>query len=182
MRIYNAKNSLVDIPLPGSKVRVVIPAHSISQDVLPSDELFTMLATNYEASELALIVNGPFEVNLAAKSPAVTPMVVNSIDEAIKRFTEEDAKPELKIQPVAETPEPVEVPAPAVEEEKPEDKSVMNLNPAPEEDVKDEPEVPSFQEVNEVAGNVDVVEEAPAPTSEKPIERAKRKARRIKKG
>ncbi len=85
MRIYNAKNSQVDLPIAGN-TRVTIPAHSVSKDVMPSDEFLTMIAQTFEAHELALIVAGPYEINMCAKNPACTPLIVQSLDEAIERF------------------------------------------------------------------------------------------------
>ena len=115
MRIYNAKNSQVDLPIAGN-TRVTIPAHSVSKDVMPSDEFLTMIAQTFEAHELALIVAGPYEINMCAKNPACTPLIVQSLDEAIERFngpkpgveTVEKEYAEIadeKLKPVEETVE-----------------------------------------------------------------------------
>ena len=141
MRIYNAKNSQVDLPIAGN-TRVTIPAHSVSKDVMPSDEFLTMIAQTFEAHELALIVAGPYEINMCAKNPACTPLIVQSLDEAIERFngpkpgveTVEKEYAEIadeKSEPVEETAE--EEPAQFQEEKIEEEVSeVVDAEPAPE--------------------------------------------------
>ena len=141
MRIYNAKNSQVDLPIAGN-TRVTIPAHSVSKDVMPSDEFLTMIAQTFEAHELALIVAGPYEINMCAKNPACTPLIVQSLDEAIERFngpkpgveTVEKEYAEIadeKSEPVEETAE--EEPAQFQEEKIEEEVSeIVDAEPAPE--------------------------------------------------
>lgn len=150
MRIYNAKNSQVDLPIAGN-TRVTIPAHSVSKDVMPSDEFLTMIAQTFEAHELALIVAGPYEINMCAKNPACTPLIVQSLDEAIERFngpkpgveTVEKEYAEIadeKLKPVEETVE--EEPAQFHEEKIEEEVSeVVDAEPAPESVEEDEEEV-----------------------------------------
>lgn len=149
MRIYNAKNSQVDLPIAGN-TRVTIPAHSVSKDVMPSDEFLTMIAQTFEAHELALIVAGPYEINMCAKNPACTPLIVQSLDEAIERFngpkpgveTVEKEYAEIadeKSEPVEETAE--EEPAQFQEEKIEEEVSeVVDAEPAPESVEEDEEE------------------------------------------
>lgn len=86
MRIYNGKAASVEMPLFGDDVRVVAPGHGLSRDFMPNDTFLHLVAQSYEEDELALIVSGPFEINMMAKFPSLAPMVVQSIDEAIKRF------------------------------------------------------------------------------------------------
>ena len=85
MRIYNGTKSLVDVPLTG-RVRLTVPAHSVSKDFMPSDEFLKMIAQVYQSKDLALIVTGPYELNLCAKTPAIAPMIAYSLDEAVIRF------------------------------------------------------------------------------------------------
>lgn len=98
MRIYNAKKSQMDLPI-GSNTRLTIPSHSVSKDIMPSDDFLTLVASTFDETEIALIVAGAFEINMCAKNPACTPLVCQSLDEAIERFNptpkEEEVKPEV---------------------------------------------------------------------------------------
>ena len=105
MRIYNGKKSQVDLPLSGD-VRISIGPGSVSRDVMPSQEFLSLVATSYDETELALIIGGPYEVNMCAHIPAVAPLIVQSLDAAIQRFQ----------GPKAEPIKPVQVSAPVVEE------------------------------------------------------------------
>lgn len=90
MRIYNGKNSQVDLPL--ASQRITIEPMSVSKDIMPSSELLDLLSMSFDDSEIALIVSGPSEINLCAKTPACAPLVVQSLDEALIRFNK-DGKP-----------------------------------------------------------------------------------------
>lgn len=118
MRIYNGKNSQVDIPITNT-MRITIAPHSVSKDFLPNDEFLTIVPTAYTDKDIALIVGGPYEINMCAKAPAAAPLVVQSLDEAIERFTPKsevkkvvEAYAEKKEEEVVEEP----VIAPVVEE------------------------------------------------------------------
>lgn len=124
MRIYNGKNSLIDLPLT-NRVRLTIPAHSVSKEFMPSDEFLSMVVTAYSDTDIALIVSGPYELNLCAKNPVATPMIAYSLDEAVIRFngpaTADGDKEEItEIFPEPKTVEPepeVEQPVEEKEEE-----------------------------------------------------------------
>lgn len=103
MRIYNGKNSQVDIPL--ATQRVTIGPKSVSKDLMPSTEMLQLLSTSFDDSEIALIVSGPTELNLCAGVPSCTPLVVQSLDEALVRFNGGDVKPEPKPEKKEEEPE-----------------------------------------------------------------------------
>lgn len=122
MRVYNAKKAQIDFPLAGD-TRVTVPGFSVSRDLLPNEQFLTMICQSFEPDEIALIVSGPFEVGLCGKNPTVTPFIVNSLDEAIKRF---NAPAQGK-----STPKPEPAPAIEVVEEKVEE---------PAEEVVIEPE------------------------------------------
>jgi outer membrane biosynthesis protein TonB len=133
MRIYNAKNSQIDLPCGG--VRLTIQAKGLSRDFMPSEEFLNLIAASYERTELALIVGGPFEMNMCAKNAAVTDLVVQSIDEAIQRFNPTPVKV-MNPTPVKEevkVEEPVKEPEPEVEPE-------VESEPEPEKEVESEPE------------------------------------------
>ncbi len=86
MRIYNGKNSQVDIPITNT-MRITIAPHSVSKDFLPNDEFLTIVPTAYTDKDIALIVGGPYEINMCAKAPAAAPLVVQSLDEAIEHIS-----------------------------------------------------------------------------------------------
>ena len=121
MRVYNAKKAQIDFPLAGD-TRVTVPGFSVSRDLLPNEQFLTMICQSFEPDEIALIVSGPFEVGLCGKNPTVTPFIVNSLDEAIKRFN----------TPAQSTTKPE--PAPAVEEkveEQPAEEVITESEPEP---------------------------------------------------
>lgn len=124
MRIYNGKNSQVELPL--ATQRITIGPNSVSKDIMPNVEMLQLISTSFVDTEIALIVSGPSELNLCAGVPACTPLVVQSLDEAVIRF--KGTAPEKKEEkPVVEEPkreeEAVEevVPEKEVEEEKQEE-------------------------------------------------------------
>lgn len=96
MRIYNGKSASIEVPLYGDKVRVVAPGFGLSQDFMPNDNFLQLIAQAYEEDQIALIVSGPFEINMLAKFPTLAPMTVQSLDEAISRFVSEDEVVEAK--------------------------------------------------------------------------------------
>lgn len=139
MRIYNGKNSQISVPL-NRATRIVVGPKRVSQELMPSDDFLTLLAQTFEADELALIVSGPFEINLCAKNPACQPLVVQSLDEALERFAvKEDPKPE--VQPEPEKKEEVVAedkdnePAEVSEDVKPEEEVKEDVKPAPKKKV-----------------------------------------------
>lgn len=85
MRIYNGTNSQLDLPLSGIQ-RITIPAKSVSGDIMPSTEFLSLLVGSYDYSEIALIVSGPFEINMCAGVSGSVGFVVQSLEEAIERF------------------------------------------------------------------------------------------------
>ena len=102
MRIYNGKDSSIDMPLAAGQ-NLFINAKSVSGEFMANNNLLSMIATSFTASEIALVVSGAFEINMCSNMPVLTPMVVQSLDEAIERFA---VKKEADNS--AETPEPVE--------------------------------------------------------------------------
>lgn len=130
MRIYNGKNSQVELPL--ATQRITIGPNSVSKDIMPNVEMLQLISTSFVDTEIALIVSGPSELNLCAGVPACTPLVVQSLDEAVIRFN--GTAPEKKEEkPVVEEPKKEEV---VVEEVVPE-KEVEEKKQ--EEEVKPEP-------------------------------------------
>lgn len=90
----------MDLPI-GSNTRLTIPSHSVSKDIMPSDDFLTLVASTFDETEIALIVAGAFEINMCAKNPACTPLVCQSLDEAIERFNptpKEEVKPKVEVE------------------------------------------------------------------------------------
>lgn len=102
MRIYNGKNSQVDLPV--ATQRISIAPHMVSGDIMPNTELLSLIATSFDDTELALIIAGPAELNMCANVPAVTPLVVQSLEEAVKRFTSTVDEKEKEPEAIPETP------------------------------------------------------------------------------
>lgn len=94
MRVYNGTNSQLDLPLSGIQ-RITIPAKSVSGDIMPSTEFLSLLVSSYDYSEVALIVSGPFELNLCASVSGSVGYVVQSLEEAIERFSVDNKKTDL---------------------------------------------------------------------------------------
>lgn len=160
MRIYNGKNSQLDLPLSGA-TRLVVPALSVSKDFLPSDYFLTMIAQCYEEKDLALIVSGPWEINMCAKNPACNPMVVNTLDEAIERFNPQPKEEKVVVK------EEVEAEPEVVQAEK-EEKVVEE---AIEEDgINNEVLIPAGEVVAESTV------ENPVDTAKEPVKKNKKKA------
>lgn len=134
MRIYNGKNSQVDIPL--ATQRVTIGPKSVSKDLMPSTEMLQLLSTSFDDSEIALIVSGPTELNLCAGVPSCTPLVVQSLDEALIRFNGGDVKPEPKPEKKEEEPVAEE---PVVEEKEEKEEEPEKKVEVKQEEVKPEP-------------------------------------------
>lgn len=134
MRIYNGKNSQVDIPL--ATQRVTIGPKSVSKDLMPSTEMLQLLSTSFDDSEIALIVSGPTELNLCAGVPSCTPLVVQSLDEALVRFNGGDVKPEPKPEKKEEEPVAEE---PVVEENEEKEEEPEKKVEVKQEEVKPEP-------------------------------------------
>lgn len=86
MRIYNGTNSQLDLPLSGIQ-RITIPEHSVSGDLLPSTEFLSLLVTSFNYNEIAIIVSGPYEINMCAGVTGCVGFVVQSLEEAIEKFT-----------------------------------------------------------------------------------------------
>lgn len=160
MRLYNGKNSVIDVPLVSQ--RIVVKAHSVSRDFMPSTEFLKMMSVSFDEKEVALIVTGAFEGNMCANVPAVQPLCVSSLDEALVRFVKKE--PEKKEEPA---PEPKVEPKEEKVEEKPVEEPVEEPAPEPEpikEEVKVEEPV---EEPVPAKEDTPVVEEEPKKTTKK---------------
>ena len=122
MKIYNAKNASVQLPL-GMR-RLVISGKSLSQDFMPTSQFLQMIARTFTPNDLAIIVSGAWEGNMCAETPTLGEYCVSSIEEALARFNppEEPKKKEEEVKP----------------EPAPEDEVKEELAPEPEPDGKND--------------------------------------------
>lgn len=142
MRIFNGKNAQISLPL--GTIRLEIPGKVASKDFAPNPDFLSLVVTSYTEKDIALIVSGPFELSMCSTIPAVAPLMVQSLEEAIERFTPKQEKPKEVEQPKEVKPEVVETLV--KEDEKREEEEVV----AP------------------------VEEEVPAPTTEHPKKKNKK--------
>lgn len=154
MRIYNGTNSNVDIPLSGIQ-RLQISPKSVSGDFLPSNEFLSLLVTGYDYNEIALIVSGPYEINMCSGVPGAVGFVVQSLEEAIERFNPK----EEKVQPTK-----VEI----IEEKQPEPKSeeIKEEVKAEQEETISEPPVEIPADEDEGTETISASEEENVPVEE----------------
>jgi len=130
MKLFNATNSLLDLPWSGQ--RLSIAPRSFSQDFMGTPDFIQLITSTYNNEEIAIIVAGPYELSMCASVPVAVNYVVQSVDEAIQRFglkqetkkveevKEEPKTPEPEPEPEPETVEPEEEKVEEVKEEKPE--------------------------------------------------------------
>ena len=135
MRIYNGTTRQMDLPLAGSQ-RISIAPKTVSGDILANSDLLSLLVTSYTTDEVALIISGPFELKVASTMPTVVNYVVQSLEEAILRFT-----PPVDIEEKEEVKEENPEPEPETEEPKEESES-LNVEPEPETEERPETEEP----------------------------------------
>lgn len=133
MRIYNGKNSQVELPL--ATQRITIGPNSVSKDIMPSVEMLQLISTSFVDTEIALIVSGPSELNLCAGVPACTPLVVQSLDEAIIRFNG-TASEKKEDKPVIEEPKKEEAEVEEVVPEKKVEEKQDEVKPEPTKKVE----------------------------------------------
>jgi hypothetical protein len=129
MKLFNATNSLLDLPWSGQ--RLSIAPRSFSQDFMGTPDFIQLITSTYNNEEIAIVVAGPYELSMCASVPVAVNYVVQSVDEAIQRFglkeekkveevKEEPKTPEPEPEPKPETIEPEEKKVEEVKEEKPE--------------------------------------------------------------
>lgn len=135
MKLFNAKNSLID--LPWGMNRLSVPPKSFSQDFMGTPDFIQLLVTSYDSTELAIVVAGPYELSMCASVPVAVNYVVQSMDEAIQKFglgkEEEKKTPEPAVEPeTVKEPEP----EPEVKEEEKKEEEVKPADETPAEPKK----------------------------------------------
>lgn len=108
MRIYNGTNSRLNLPLTSTQ-RISIAPKSVSGDIMPSSEFLSLLVSSFDYSELALIISGPFEITLCSSVSGSVGFVVNSLEEAIARFSPKEKVEVNKNEATNETDKKEEV-------------------------------------------------------------------------
>ena len=157
MRVYNGTNSQVDLPLSGSQ-RITISSHSVSKDIMPSTEFLSLLVSSYDYNELALIVSGPFEINMCSGVSGCVGFVCQSLEEAIERFqpkveNTEDKKEEVN-QPEKEETTEKEAAENTTSEPQPENKDNVESNPEAEKKDNVVEEKVENKEVEDIAAKI----------------------------
>ena len=104
MRIYNAKNAQIEMPL-SNGTKLVIPGHSISGEFMPNSTVISVFMSSYKPSDIAFVISGPFEISMLSNFAGSGAYVVSSLEEAVARFAP-------KVDPTTTT-----TPAPVIEEE-----------------------------------------------------------------
>lgn len=174
MRIFNATNSVLTLPLTSSQNLVVQPK-SVSQEFMGSTTFLSMLITSFTNKQIAIVVSGPYELNVCANIPTAVNYTVQTLDDAIKRFCLNKKEPKKEPEKVCkceeckkeEAPEPK--PEPKVEEQKIEEKPIEEE----EKTVESEPEPEPIQEEKNIVSEEVVSEEV--------VEKKTRKKRSSKK-
>ena len=118
MKLFNATNSLLDLPWSGQ--RLSIAPKSFSQDFMGTPDFIQLITSTYNNEEIAIVVAGPYELSMCASVPVAVNYVVQSVDEAVQRF---GLKEEKKVEEVKEEPKTPE-PEPKPEIIEPEEKKV----------------------------------------------------------
>lgn len=111
MRIFNGTKSQIDLPLTGD-IRLSIAAHTPSKDFAPNNDFLALIVSTYDEHEIALIIGGPYELSMCSTIPACAPLMVQTLDEAVERFSpkkpetivEDKKKEEVVEEPIVETP------------------------------------------------------------------------------
>ena len=85
MRIFNATNSVLTLPLTGNQ-KLEIQPKSISTEFMGSIGFLTMLVTSFKDDQIAIVVSGPYELNVCANVPTAVNYVVQTLDDALRRF------------------------------------------------------------------------------------------------
>lgn len=91
MRIFNGTSSQINLPLIGSDRLTVLP-NEFSINFMPNEDVLAMIVSAYDEKEIALVVAGPAEVSLCSKTPTAAPLIVETEEEAIKRFGKTEEK------------------------------------------------------------------------------------------
>ena len=146
MKIYNATNSKITLPLGGNYIS--ISPHDASENFMVNEDALSLWITSYDDTEIALIVGGASEVSLCSRVSGSVAYVVYTLEDAVKKFAQKDKSetPTPKVEVVSEKEaEPVSESAP-VSEEPVSEETAKSDEPAPvevsQEEAKKEEEAP----------------------------------------
>lgn len=108
MRIYNPRKFPLNLPL-DSGARLLVGPEEVSVSFMPSTRFLNLLVTTFSKNDLVLIVDGRSEYDLCSSVSAVPGYVVNSVEEALKRFDkgipEKEANVKVEVKEVEVSPE-----------------------------------------------------------------------------
>jgi hypothetical protein len=135
MRIFNGTNSLLTLPLSGNQKLEILPK-SVSTEFMGSTDFLSMVVTSLSNEEIAIIVSGPYELNVCANIPTAVNYVVQTLDDAIIRFGLKKSEPEVVAEPEVKEEEKPTEPEPeptsqevVIEEPKVEEEPVVEEKP-----------------------------------------------------
>ena len=114
MKIFNATNSLLDLPYGINRLK--IEPKSFSQDFMGTTDFINTLVTSFLPEEIAILVCGPYELGMCASVPVSVSYVVQTTDEVIQKFGL--GVKEEPVQAPEPEPEPKSEETPVIEEEK----------------------------------------------------------------
>lgn len=135
MKIYNATNSKITLPLGGNYIS--ISPHDASENFMVSEDALSLWITSYDDTEIALIVGGASEVSLCSRVSGSVAYVVYTLEDAVKKFAQKDKSetPTPKLEVVSEKEaEPISESA-SVPEEPVSEEPAKSDEPAPVEEV-----------------------------------------------
>lgn len=89
MRIYNATNGSMNLPMPSGS-RLIIGPKELSRQFYPTVELLSLLVSAYSRDDIAIIIDTAAEVSMGATISALPGYVVGSPEEAILRFKKDN--------------------------------------------------------------------------------------------
>lgn len=170
MRIFNGTTKFIDMPLSGIQ-RLQIAPKGVSADFMPNSEFLSLLVSSYDYNEIALIVSGPYEINMCSSISGSVGFVVQSLEEAIERFSSKEAPVEpTQLEVIEEIPN-----EPTPEEVKEEVKETQ------EEVLEEAPQVEEIDYRERFAPILKTVVKEEEPTQEENPQPKAKKARKGKK-
>lgn len=101
MKIFNATNSTLNLPL-ANKSRLIIRPFEASKQFLPTTELLQLYVSSYSRDDIAFIMESQAEISMGSSVSTLPGYIANSLEEAISRFRDR-MKDNAPVNP---TPEP----------------------------------------------------------------------------
>lgn len=107
MRVYNATKYQLTVPISRGKY-ITIKPYSCSTEFIGTSYLVSILVSTKSSDEVAIICAGPSDLALCANVSSAAAYVVQTLDDAIKRFLPEGVRAEKVEEPQKVEPPVVE--------------------------------------------------------------------------